>query len=61
MAQKRTVALYGGSFDPPHKGHKDVIEDIMTMEFVHELWIMPCGDRNDKSLLLSYQERLNMI
>ena len=28
--QKKTVALYGGGFKPPHKGHFEVVERALS-------------------------------
>jgi len=37
----RKVALYGGSFDPPHIGHEAVIKALKKLEFLDEIIIMP--------------------
>jgi len=37
----KTLALYGGSFDPPHVGHKAVIEALRKLEYIDEIIIMP--------------------
>jgi nicotinic acid mononucleotide adenylyltransferase len=49
----KNVALYGGSFDPPHKSHIALIRYLQKIPFIDEVWLLPCGDRNDKKLLLS--------
>jgi len=36
-----TIALYGGSFDPPHIGHKTVIEALDKLDYIDEIVIMP--------------------
>ncbi|CAG9332386.1 unnamed protein product [Blepharisma stoltei] len=41
-----TVAVLGGSFDPPHVGHTQ-LADALQPHF-NEVWIIPCGDRSDK-------------
>ena len=35
------VALFGGSFDPPHLGHAYVITSVLALEPVEELWLLP--------------------
>jgi len=37
----KTVALYGGSFDPPHLGHEAIIKALKKLDFVDEIIIMP--------------------
>jgi len=36
-----TVALYGGSFDPPHIGHEAVVKELNRLSFIDEIIIMP--------------------
>jgi len=36
-----TVALYGGSFDPPHIGHEAVVDALRALKFIDEIIIMP--------------------
>ena len=36
-----TVALFGGSFDPPHIGHKSVVEKVLKVFEVEKLIIIP--------------------
>jgi len=36
-----TVALYGGSFDPPHIGHEAVVKSLRKLSFIDEIIIMP--------------------
>jgi len=37
----RTVALYGGSFDPPHLGHEAVVKALLKREDLDKVIIMP--------------------
>ena len=53
----RNIALYGGAFDPPHIGHIRLIHSLVDVKGVDEVWLMPCGDREDKKLLLSKNKR----
>jgi len=49
------VALFGGSFDPPHKGHVQFAESILNSGLVDEVWLVPCNkSRYDKSLQSGY-------
>ena len=37
----KTVALFGGSFDPPHIGHEAIIKALLEMKELDEIIIMP--------------------
>jgi nicotinate-nucleotide adenylyltransferase len=37
----RTVALYGGSFDPPHLGHEAVVKALLKLKYLDDIVIMP--------------------
>jgi nicotinate-nucleotide adenylyltransferase len=36
-----TVALFGGSFDPPHFGHKAVVEEALKLLDIEKLIVVP--------------------
>ena len=57
----RNVALYGGAFDPPHIGHLSLIHSLFKTKGVDEIWLLPCGDREDKKLLLPMHKRLHLM
>ena len=48
----KKIALYGGAFDPPHHGHTRIIESLCKTPNIDEIWLLPCGDRLDKKLLI---------
>lgn len=37
----KVVALFGGSFDPPHIGHIAIIKKLCELEFIDEIVVMP--------------------
>ncbi|HHD75622.1 MAG TPA: nicotinate (nicotinamide) nucleotide adenylyltransferase [Campylobacterales bacterium] len=37
----KSIALYGGSFDPPHLGHKSVVEEALKVLPVDKLFVIP--------------------
>ena len=37
----RTVALFGGSFDPPHLGHEAVVQALTSLEEIDKIVVMP--------------------
>jgi nicotinate-nucleotide adenylyltransferase len=38
---KESVAVYGGSFDPPHFGHKEVVLGALNVLNIHTLIVVP--------------------
>lgn len=36
-----TIALYGGSFDPPHIGHEAIIKALNELDYIDKIIIMP--------------------
>jgi len=54
-----TVALFGGSFDPPHIGHQTIIQKISALEDIDALIVMPAFlNPFKKTTLASAQQRL---
>ena len=37
----KTIALFGGSFDPPHLGHKAVVEALLELQEIDKVLLMP--------------------
>ncbi len=35
------VALYGGSFDPPHTGHYKIVDALTQLEYIDKVVVMP--------------------
>jgi len=35
------IAVFGGSFDPPHRGHKKVIEEALKVLDIDKLFVIP--------------------
>lgn len=38
------ICLFGGAFDPPHKSHRRIAEQVLATMEIDELIVMPCGD-----------------
>jgi nicotinate-nucleotide adenylyltransferase len=36
-----TIALFGGSFDPPHIGHRAIVEALNDLKFIDKTVVMP--------------------
>lgn len=50
--------IYGGSFNPIHKGHTAVAEKLL--EYGDNVWIMPCYIHNFNKELLDFTHRKHM-
>lgn len=37
----RTIALFGGSFDPPHLGHEAIVKALNKLSFIDKIILMP--------------------
>ncbi len=59
----RTVAIFGGSFDPPTIAHVQIACEIYNnFADVDEVWFVPCGDgRGDKKLRTPGLHRVKML
>ncbi len=36
-----TIALFGGSFDPPHIGHKAIVKSLCNLKDIDKVIVMP--------------------
>ena len=60
MRSKKTIAIFGGSFDPPHLGHAQVIKKVLASGLVDQVWLMPNFSHPWKKAEASVEERLAM-
>ena len=56
----KRIAVYGGTFSPPHVGHASVIEAVARLVPCDEVWVMVSRDRPDKPGTVNAQRRLTM-
>lgn len=54
------VALFGGSFNPPHVGHQLLALYVLETEPVDELWLVPCWKHSFDKALAPFEHRLRM-
>jgi nicotinate-nucleotide adenylyltransferase len=55
------IALFGGSFDPPHLGHLLVVAYVLATEPVDELWMVPVFEHPfRKRLSASFDARVGL-
>lgn len=56
----RRVALFGGSFNPPHAAHQLVALYVLETQPVDELWLVPAYVHPFAKQLASYEHRVAM-
>lgn len=54
------IAILGGSFDPPHNGHKLIAQQILKHLDIDEVWLMPVFSHPFNKSLSSTSDRLAM-
>lgn len=61
-ASMKTVAVLGGSFDPPTNAHMMVARSVLSDRDlgVHEVWIMPCFDHPFGKKTTDFDDRMEM-
>jgi len=57
----KRIAVFGGSFNPPHVGHVSVLRTVAGSGLADEIWVMPSGERRDKTIGVSGADRLEMV
>ncbi|MEX0593338.1 MAG: nicotinate (nicotinamide) nucleotide adenylyltransferase [Balneolaceae bacterium] len=60
---RKRIALFGGTFDPIHQGHVELIRSIEKSLLVDDIWVLPSPDPPHKqhSTFSPYHHRLQMI
>lgn len=61
LGRKVKVAVVGGAFDPPHKGHIGVAQIVLNAtNAFDEVWLMPCFKHMYGKKMSPYEDRLAM-
>ena len=55
------IGIFGGSFNPPHNMHKNIALELIRKEYLDEIIYVPTGDKYNKSGLISFSDRINMV
>lgn len=54
------ICLFGGSFNPPHIAHKQIVMALKKEKF-DQLYIVPTGKPNHKQIEISDQDRILLV
>ncbi len=56
------IGIFGGSFNPPHKMHEDMVKELINKQYVDKIIFVPTGSKYKyKNNLLPDQNRLDML
>lgn len=59
--EKKTVALFGGSFNPPHTGHFEMAKHVYDAIKPDEIWFLfSHNNEKDPALYVDLEHRINM-
>ena len=57
----KTVAIFGGSFDPPTIAHMEIGKRVLSDNLADTVIYIPCGPREDKPSLTDGELRIEML
>ncbi len=60
MTSPRSIALYGGSFNPPHVVHQMIVLALLETCEVDEVWLLPCSHHAFDKALLPFEARVRL-
>ena len=55
------IGVYGGSFNPIHLMHKEIVISLLEKGYVDKVILLPTGNYYKKSNLLKGEERIKML
>lgn len=59
----KQAIIYGGAFSPPTNAHQSILQACVDFANMNDasVWVMPSGNRTDKTIPVSTEHRLHMI
>ena len=55
------IGIFGGSFNPPHKMHKNIALELITKNYIDKIIYVPTGNKYNKKDLIEAKYRLKML
>ncbi|MDO8516901.1 MAG: nicotinate (nicotinamide) nucleotide adenylyltransferase [Nanoarchaeota archaeon] len=57
----KKIAIFGGSFNPIHNSHVNIVKNLIDSKIVDEVWILPCRKHVFNKTLAKEKDRVKMI
>lgn len=54
------IAIFGGTFDPPHRAHVQVVQYLLNSKRFDEIWVIPSKNNPLKAKGHDFKQRLKM-
>ncbi len=54
----KNIALFGGSFNPPHEGHREIVRRVASRKGIDEVWLLPVWRHPFRKKLPSFKKRV---
>ena len=54
------IGLFGGSFNPPHRGHLEFVRYALEQKKADQVWVIPCFEHPFGKKLAPFEDRLQM-
>ncbi len=61
QSKTKTVAIFGGSFNPPTLAHMEIGKRILNDKYADTVIYIPCGSRDDKPNMINGELRTEML
>src|SRR5258708_653718 len=55
------IALFGGTFDPPHQGHQFITQQIIERSIADTVWFVPVQNHPFHKTMSSAEDRVKML
>ena len=55
------IGVYVGSFNPVHKGHKNIMDHLLDNNYLDKIIVIPTGNYWNKKDLINVKHRINML
>ena len=55
------IGVFGGSFNPPHKMHKNIALNLVKNNYIDKVVYVPTGNKYEKKNLIDAKYRYNML
>lgn len=57
---RKRIGIFGGAFDPPHKGHVEICRYLLKNNDVDEIWVVPCFKHPFNKEMSTFSDRITM-